>query len=469
MTEAHGPVYEVTLSIDPEIVEEFDDWLDRHIRQMLELPGFVSADTFDAETDERGRQSRVVQYLLESDQALDAYLAGPAEEMRRDATLRFADRFTATRRVLRRAGDAGQESRPVEACLNCDARLEGQYCARCGQRARGRLISIWELIRDAVGDLFELDSRLWRTIIPLMFRPGQLTHDYLIGRRARFMPPFRTYLVLSVVFFLVAFFDPERELGILYEPAAETADTDNTDSSGQAKTAEEIRREVLDELAAEGIDVPDDAARGPRPEAPPAPAPEPGQEPDAGRERGLNIQVDDEGSPNFNCDLGDFEVSGPEWLTRRLTPERLKHICDRVSADSGSFLNQLLDNIPAALFVLLPLMALILKMLYPLSKRYYVEHLLFVLHFHAFLFLILTLEVLFSRMARGLALPAMVYNLSVFVVSLYVPIYLYKAMRRVYGQGRAITILKYFVLVLTYLVGLIFILLFAAFYTAFSI
>ena len=469
MTEAHGPVYEVTLSIDPEIVEEFDVWLDLHIRQMLELPGFVSADAFDAETDDRGRQSRVVQYLLESDQALDAYIAGPAEEMRRDATLRFADRFTATRRVLRRAGDAGQESRPVEACLNCEARLEGQYCARCGQRARGRLISIWELIRDAVGDLFELDSRLWRTIIPLMFRPGRLTHDYLIGRRARFMPPFRTYLVLSVVFFLVAFFDPERELGILYEPAAETAEIADTERSGQAQTAEEIRREVLEELAAEGIDLPADAARGARPEAPPAP--EPGQEQgqDTDRERGLNIQVDEEGSPNFNCDLGDFEVSGPEWLTRRLTPERLKHICDRVSADSGSFLNQLLDNIPAALFVLLPLMALILKILYPLSKRYYVEHLLFVLHFHAFLFLILTLEVLFSRMATWLALPAMIHNLSVFVVSLYVPIYLYKAMRRVYGQGRAITIPKYFVLLLTYLIGLIFILLFAAFYTAFSI
>jgi hypothetical protein len=114
-------------------------------------------------------------------------------------------------------------------------------------------------------------------------------------------------------------------------------------------------------------------------------------------------------------------------------------------------------------------MALILKMLYPLSKRYYVEHLLFVLHFHAFFFLILTLEILFSRMAAWIALPTMVTNLSVFVVSLYVPVYLYKAMRRVYAQGRGITILKYFVLVLTYLIGLTFILLFAAFYTAFSI
>jgi hypothetical protein len=141
-----------------------------------------------------------------------------------------------------------------------------------------------------------------------------------------------------------------------------------------------------------------------------------------------------------------------------------------VLADSGhSFLKQLLDNIPAALFVLLPLMALALKILYPLSKRYYVEHLLFVLHFHAFFFLILTLQILFSRMAGWLGLPELVTNLSVFVVSLYVPVYLYKAMRRVYAQGRTITILKYFMLVLTYLVGLALMLTFAAFYTAFSI
>jgi hypothetical protein len=141
-----------------------------------------------------------------------------------------------------------------------------------------------------------------------------------------------------------------------------------------------------------------------------------------------------------------------------------------VVADNGrSFINQLLDNIPAGLFVLLPLMALVLKMLYPLSKRYYVEHLLFVLHFHAFFFLILTLQILFSRMAGWFGFPATITNLSVFAVSLYVPVYLYKAMRRVYAQGRAITLLKYFLLILTYGVGLTFMLMFAAFYTAFSI
>ena len=93
---------------------------------------------------------------------------------------------------------------PGARCLNCDALLEGQYCWNCGQRSNTRLISLLELIRDAFGDMFELDSRLWRTLIPLTIRPGYLTAEYLRGRRARYMPPFRMYLVLSFVFFLLS-------------------------------------------------------------------------------------------------------------------------------------------------------------------------------------------------------------------------------------------------------------------------
>ena len=455
------PVYEVTLTVDREVLEEFDAWLHEHVREMLELPGFISAETFETDTDSPDTAGRTVHYVLESDDALQAYLSGPADEMRRAGALRFEGRLTAARRVLRPADGSGSPASAPELCLNCQAVLQGQYCARCGQRARGRLISIWELVRDAVGDLFELDSRLWRTIIPLMLRPGKLTHDYLIGRRARFMPPFRTYLVLSIVFFLVAFFDPQQQFGILFEPEAEPGTAEE-----RRKTADKIRKEVLEDLAADGIYAP--GANGgesvPLPETPPLPD---GQKEDSD---GLNVQVTPSGGLDVNCNFDDFDSDAPEWFTRRVTRERLQEICDRVVADSGrSFINQLLDNIPAALFILLPLMALVLKMLYPLSKRYYVEHLLFVLHFHAFFFLILTLEILFSRTTSWLGLPELVRNLSVFVVSVYVPVYLYKAMRRVYHQGRAITLLKYLFLFLTYVIGLFVLLLFAAFYTAFSI
>ena len=115
-------------------------------------------------------------------------------------------------------GHSADQLPDKRACLNCGTELQGQYCGHCGQRASSRLISLWELTRDAFGDLFELDSRLWRTLVPLLIRPGRLTRDYLEGRRARYMPPFRMYLVLSVVFFVVAFFDPRDDLSLLFEP-----------------------------------------------------------------------------------------------------------------------------------------------------------------------------------------------------------------------------------------------------------
>lgn len=445
MASGPGPVYEVTLIIDRDCAQAFDDWHAAHMREMLELPGFVRATTFAAEDDEQGRVRRVTQYFLESDEALEEYLAGPAEAMRREAVDLFQDRFTASRRILHHADSAEETVQPVEACLNCSVPLTGQYCANCGQRARGRLISIGELVRDAVGDLFELDSRLWRTLIPLTVRPGKLTREYLMGRRARFMPPFRTYLVLSVVFFLVAFFETKVQLGILYEPGSTTTEL-------SPESAAQVPKEVRDELAAEGIIIGT-----------------PGE--DAGQAENPPAAGETEGGLNIDCDIDDFDnVEMPPWLATRLTPERVTEACERITADNArTFLRQLLDNVPVALFVLLPLMALVLKVLYPLSKRYYAEHLLFVLHFHAFFFLIMTVEILFSRLATLMRLPDTADNLAIFGVSLYVPVYLYKAMRRVYEQGRAITILKFLFLALAYLFGLTLMLVFVLLYTAVSI
>jgi hypothetical protein len=437
MSSAPGPVYEVSLSIDREVAEAFDDWLASRVRDLLELPGFVRAVTFAADDENPERVRRITQCFLETDEALEEYLSGPADAMRQEAESRFPDRFSASRRVLHHADSTEETSAPVEACLNCGTLLTGQYCANCGQRARSRLISIWELVRDAVGDLFELDSRLWRTIIPLTVRPGKLTREYLMGRRARFMPPFRTYLVLSVVFFLVAFFDPREQLGLLFEPVEST----------ESEQAAQVRREVLEDRRADGVIVGE-----PREES-----------------TGDN-EAEETGGLNIDCQIEDLDnVQLPQWLARRLTAERLAEMCERVTADRGrAFVRQLLDNIPASLFILLPLMALVLKMLYPLSKRYYAEHLLFVLHFHAFLFLVLTVDILITRFTQLVALDA-VGDLMDFVVSLYIPVYLYKSLRRVYDQGRPITLLKFIFLLLSYFVGLLVILMFVMVYTAISI
>jgi hypothetical protein len=452
MSYTAGSIYEVTFNVDREIVEAFDAWLATHVTEMLEIPGFLKAETFELEDDEQGHARRVTHYYLASEEDLEQYLAGPANAMRQSSIDQFADQFKASRRVLRRLGDSDEELRPLPSCLNCGTTFGGQYCGKCGQRAHSRLISIWELIRDAFGDLFEMDSRLWQTLVPLVIRPGQLTRDYLLGRRARFMPPFRTYLVLSVVFFLIAFFDPREELGLLFEPRAEP--TEQAEESDQ--NAAEIREGVLEELAEQGIIVGDEEL----PE-------DPQDEDDEGS---VNLKFTD-GESDFDCDISDIESADiPQWLSRRVTPERLQVMCERIRADDGrALVDKLLDNVPAALFILLPLMALVLRVLYPLSKRYYVEHLLFVVHYHAFFFLILTLQILFARFGTLVGIPEKATDIALFGASLYIPVYLFRAMQRVYGQGVFITALKFIFLVMSYFIGFGLMFAFAALFAAFSI
>jgi len=478
MPGSSGLIYEVTLTIERDIVEPFDSWLANHIEEMLAIPGFLKAKVFAVEDDEEGRARRVTQYYLESENHLEQYFAGQAEQMRQSGIDRFGDQFSASRRVLRQSDIAGGYVHAIEACLNCGTALSGQYCGNCGQRARSRLISLWELISDAFGDLFELDSRIWRTLVPLLLRPGKLTYEYLQGRRASFMPPFRTYIVLSILFFLVLLFDAKEEFSILFEPQAEVPEEEAEDR----KTSSEIRNEVLDELEAEGLLKP----REKQPAAEEADEePEAGaSEPEATDEEDTNsgwegvhvtIGSDDDESGDVeageDCSLESMdELELPEALARRFTRERLQAVCKKVSADDGKALvEKLTENIPAALFFLLPLMAFILKILYPLSKRYYVEHLLFVVHFHAFFFLMLILQMLFSRLGVLLAFNESLVQLILVVTSLYIPVYLYKAMRRVYGQRHLATIPKYLTLVISYFAGLLMILAITGILAAFSI
>ncbi len=368
-------------------------------------------------------------------------------------------------------------------CLNCGAQLVGQYCGQCGQRASGRLISLWELLRDAFGDMFELDSRLWRTLIPLMARPGQLTSDYLRGRRMRYMPPFRMYLVLSLLFFVIVFFDPRQELALLYEPAEPPAAGEAMTGSGadggspMPSTAEEAEaRRALEELVQEGtidpsvLDQFESAVAGARPPAAensPAPPQESGDD-DASDEPGMNITF---GDGEERCNLDDMDLTdAPQFIQRRITRERLHQVCERVvEVGAPGVLRAMLDNVPIALLLLLPLLAIVMKLLYMLSRRYYVEHLLFIVHFHAFLFLLLTLQVLWARLNGALGAPSAVSVLPIVATSFYVPVYLFVSMRTVYEQGRALTFFKFLVLTVAYSIGLTFMLVGALLITLFSI
>ncbi len=448
MTADDSPVYEVVCHVGPDAVDAVAAWLEHHTGCLRDSPGVRSIHVLRIDGQSTGPVDLVCQFrLAASGAAADSFVNDTAPDFEAALSERFGGQLAVTARLL-----AAESLPPAagisSACQNCGARLRGQYCAECGQRSRSRMISLWELVREAFDDLFDVDSRLWRTVVPLLFRPGLLTRDYLRGRQARYMPPFRTYLVLSLLFFVIAFFDPRETFGLLFEPLEESPSP-----AGQSDAAEE-RRKIIGALAGEGIFIPE-----PRSAESPAGTKAPAEE------RGLSVEID------TRCDIESMgELNLPDWLGRRLTPQRLQHICEQTLVDNGrALINSLLETIPAALIVLLPIMAFVLKLLYPLSRRYYVEHLLFFIHVHAFFFLILTLEVLFTRAAALISLPDSITTLVIVAGVIYIPAYLFVAMRRVYRQGRFITSVKYVALASAYLTGLLLTMLGSLAIAAFSI
>ena len=463
MANTIGPLYETLYVVAADLREDFENWLREFQRRSLEEPGIEDARGYETDPDGGlppsgdvspnggGLLRFIFRFRATDDHAMDALLDGYFSDADGELAELFGDGVSTESRVLRE-----DESRDVSAadnpnCLNCGTRLRGQYCGNCGQRSRNRLISIWQLLQEAFGDLLELDSRLWRTVFPLLIRPGQLTKDYLEGRRARYMPPFRTYLVLSVIFFVVAFFDPQDGLSLFLEPEApptaeEIAALEEQKLKEKAEQEEqlEVARQKLQALEAEGKISEELVA-------------------EFEDDNGFVVSFDDEdGEDGIFGDCEEMNLSDeedvPEWLTKRFSDERLKQICERNKArGNDSFVDAILDNIPVALIVLLPIMALVLKVLYPLSRRYFVEHLLFFVHFHAFFFLILILQILFARLA-GLLGPEdgaidSISTLILVATSFYIPVYLYKAMRHVYGQRHWVTIPKFLILLIAYLTG----------------
>jgi len=154
----------------------------------------------------------------------------------------------------------------------------------------------------------------------------------------------------------------------------------------------------------------------------------------------------DEGRCNIPAfRTGEAFIDGP-------VHDRIQLTCERVVADHGkAFLRGLRDNIPAMLFLFLPVIALAMKPLYLGSRRYYVEHLLFFVHFHSFVFVALSLTLIHSTLDHHFQGWGVVKGLTIAGVSLYIPYYFFRSLRVVYGQGRFVTLIKYVLLFFTYI------------------
>jgi hypothetical protein len=297
--------------------------------------------------------------------------------------------------------------------------------------------------------ILDLDSRFMRTLKPLLFKPGRLTRDYMEGRRFRYAPPMRLYIFSSIVFFLLAALlstnsilltSSADESGIsifLDEPAAEQ----QTVEDALNNLPPDVREKVdTDEIPVEGWD----------------------REVVTSPFKLEDIQFNDE---PWDRETNPVDIVWlPDWLNDRINDEieGSPHKAEQINENPNLIIDKVFDILPATMFVLLPVVALIFKFWYLFAKRYYIEHLIFSLHNHAFLFVSLTLillanvgETQFTAYGHPDAALAMTWVMV--VIGTWIPLYMLISLRVVYRQNWLLTIIKFVLIGLSYvtLLGLV--------------
>lgn len=324
---------------------------------------------------------------------------------------------------------------PEEPCLNCGDTTAGRYCPSCGQRKTEVLVSVRTLVGDVLEDQLVLNRALPRTLVALLFQPGKLTAEYVNGRIVRYIAPFRLYLVASVLFFLLlSFFGLQALDRATIGTNGVAAGLSSADS---ALAAMRIREQVLADLDTTGM--PPALRAAVRQSAASLDSVQ-ATLPDSARTAQLDTTVrraqDTPLPPGVMQPWArELRLQTPipvlsAALERRVA--QIGHLPPRMAM--RQVLEDYVEYAPHMVFLLLPLFALLLKLLYARRGRYYAEHFVFALHVHAFTF------VLFIIM---LAVPWDWINP---VLLCWMIAYVWIAMWKVYGQGIVRTTLKWWVL-----------------------
>ena len=162
---------------------------------------------------------------------------------------------------------------------------------------------------------------------------------------------------------------------------------------------------------------------------------------------------------------GEFTISfgeeGFEWLSdeqnkrlRLFTEEMGKKANNAFEQDASPLIKQVMGVLPQAMFFLLPIFALLLKIVYLFSKRFYMEHLTVALHSHAFLFMVLILLTLLAALEENMidsyVVVGEIAEFTMLALLFWVPIYLFLMQKRVYRQGLFFTVVKFAIVGISY-------------------
>jgi hypothetical protein len=379
-------VHRVRALIDRQRLHDFDRWLDGHLAELKHLPGYTGADILHGadEPQPAGRICGVREIIFRfvSEAAMADYERDGGVRARTEAAAQFGDSLTLVSGSLDQVTHADPRLGMLGHCKNCGAVLLGAFCASCGQRADVHVPTTIELVHEIFEGITHSDSRLWRTLRLLWLKPGKLTLEFVAGRREAYLPPFRLYLVMSVLLFLVAsFIRPSEDILRVDQKAGDTH-----------QTSEETPEDVCTQI-----------------------------------------------SSNL------FNHFYPSWQTK------LRHGCLTTFQDHGeSLLHVVWTTLPKAMFIFLPLIALLHMLVYWWPRARYAEHLLFFIHLHAFYFSLITAVLLLKDALSASPRLAMPVDSLTTTINWAMAIYTVLALKRVFARSWFNTLVKAFGLLIVY-------------------
>ncbi len=276
-----------------------------------------------------------------------------------------------------------QENTAPDHCQNCNKPLleDEHYCANCGQKALPEKLTLKYFIQEFLSNYFSFDSKFFNTVIPLLFNPAFLSKEFTDGRRIRYINPIQLFVFSSFLFFLVKSFIILKE-----DPDADFFKINENNKSIQN----------LDSIQIEETD---------------------------------SLYIFRRGE---EADTIDQTYVG----------ESIKRVKDFNSMDKSTQNERLSRSFSYAVFLLTPLFALYLGLLFRKRGRHYLENIIFSLHFHAFYFVLGAFILLFDRLLTG--------DIDTLILLVLVIIYLFVALKRFYNFSWISTIFRFIGLLFLY-------------------
>ncbi|QCR23595.1 DUF3667 domain-containing protein [Pontibacter sp. SGAir0037] len=329
--------------------------------------------------------------------------------------------------------------RTEKNCLNCGTTVPDKFCPNCGQENLELHENFLHLALHSVGHYFHFESKFFNSIIPLLTKPGYLTKEYFAGKRASHLSPVSMYIFISILFFFLFTANTNSNKKDIIE--------ENT-ASEQAEVKEEIAtaKEIIQRQLAEGkvnekaasytytlldnAEASLDTTKHEHNDAVIVAKP-------AGKEI-LNTEA----ASKAKTDDVEAEVVEEHTFSNSLQAKFRQVMDDDLSSEL--FKNKLVSHLPKVMFILLPLFALILKLVNWRSSKYYVEHLIYSIHVHSFLFLFGSIMILLSWVLPFLSDWIQFFGM---IVVLW---YIYRSMRNIYRSTRWRTVYKFFLLFFAY-------------------